>query len=59
MTWVLVVLLLTSEQTPVEVRIGFPTQEACIKDAASITKKIKTYSGWAGAHVTNSECKAA
>jgi hypothetical protein len=52
----LLMVLMTGDQTRVEVRVSFPTYEACIADAASVTSKTKRYAGWAGATLITSEC---
>lgn len=52
----LLMVLLTADQTRVEVRVSFPTYEACVAEAPSVTSKTKRYAGWAGASLTSSEC---
>ena len=52
----LLMVLLTADQTRVEVRVSFASHEACVAEAESIASKTKRYAGWAGATLTQAEC---
>jgi hypothetical protein len=52
----IVAILVTVGEPPVEVRIPFNTHEECMKEADAITRKINRYAGLFGARVDTSGC---